>query len=71
MKVLQTSGQDDVNPDDTKTSYLINDRLSLNLPLTEEIPADLAEINRAWSELPEAIRQAMLAMVRATTKTNG
>jgi hypothetical protein len=66
MKVLQTSGQDDVNPDDAKTSHLINDSLSLNLPLREEIPADLAEIVDAWAELDEPIKAAMLAMVRAT-----
>jgi hypothetical protein len=68
MKVLQTSGQDDVNPDDAKTSHLINDRLSLNLPLREEIPADLRFIVDAWAELSEAIQQAMLAMVQATVK---
>jgi hypothetical protein len=68
MKVLQTSGQDDVNLDDAKTSCLINDRLSLNLPLREQIPADLAEIVDAWTDLPEAIKAAVLAMVRATVK---
>ena len=61
-------GQDDVNPDDAKTSHLINDRLSLNLPLREEILADLRFIVDAWAELSEAIQQAMLAMVQATVK---
>ena len=68
MKVLQTSGQDDVNPDDAKTSHLINDRLSLSLPLREEIPADLAEIVDAWDGLDQPIKAAMLAIVRATVK---
>jgi hypothetical protein len=68
MKVLQTSGQDDVNLDDAKTSCLINGRLSLNLPLREQIPADLAEIMDAWTELPDAIKAAMRAMVRASVK---
>jgi hypothetical protein len=36
------------------------------LPLREEIPDDLRFIVDAWTELPEAIQQAMLAMVRAT-----
>jgi hypothetical protein len=68
MKGLQTSGQNDLNPDDAKTSHLINDRLSLNLPLREKIPADLAEIVDAWTDLPDAIKAGVLAMVRATGK---
>jgi hypothetical protein len=32
------------------------------------LPADLAEIVHAWNELPEAIRAAMLAVVRASKK---
>ena len=65
---MQTSGQDDVNPDHTKTSHLISDCLSLNLPLRKEIPADLAEIVDAWGDLPEAVKAAVLALVRATVK---
>jgi hypothetical protein len=71
MKVLQTSGNDDVSFDDAKTSHLINERLSINLPLREKIPADLAEIVDAWTELDEPIKAAMLAMVRATAMGAG
>jgi hypothetical protein len=68
MKVLQTSGRHDVSADKLNTSRLITNRPSLNLPLMKEIPADLAEINRAWVELPDAIKAGVLAMVRATLK---
>jgi hypothetical protein len=68
MKGLQISGQDDVSPDDVKTSHLINERLFLSLRLREEIPADVAEIVDAWVDLDEPIKAAMLAMVKATKK---
>jgi hypothetical protein len=34
----------------------------------EQLPADLRFIVDAWADLPEAIKAAMLAMVRATAK---
>ena len=38
------------------------------IPDNSKTDADLAEIVHAWDELPEAIRAAMLAMVRATAR---
>jgi hypothetical protein len=68
MKVLQTSGRHDVSTNELSTSHLITNHSSLDLPLREEIPADLGEIMDAWAELPDAIKAGVLAMVRATKK---
>jgi hypothetical protein len=68
MKVLQTSGRHDVSTDKLSTSRLITNHPSLNLPLREEIPADLGEIVDAWTELPDAIKAGVLAVVKATKK---
>jgi hypothetical protein len=34
----------------------------------EQLPADLRFIMDAWTEMPEAIKAGVLAMVRATVK---
>ena len=68
MKVLQTSSRHAATRYDTKGSLSINDRLSLSLPLTEEISAELIEIMDAWAWLPESLRANILAMVRDAPK---
>jgi hypothetical protein len=64
MKVLQTSGQRDVSIDEARSSILIKDRLSPNLPHGSEIPPGLADVIQAWGQLPEAIRAGIVAMVK-------
>jgi hypothetical protein len=68
MKVLQTSGRLDVKPSGENTSHFINERFSQPVPYKSPLPPDLAAVIEAWDRLPEAIRAAMLAMVRATAK---
>ena len=68
MKVLQTSGRSDVKIYNTRSSILMNERLSLNLPFEGEIPSDLAAIVNGWDRLPDTIKAEILAMVDVALK---
>jgi hypothetical protein len=67
-KVLQTSGRSDVKIYNTRSSYLINERLSLNLPFEPDFPPDLAAVINAWDRLPDTIKAGILAMVKVAVK---
>jgi hypothetical protein len=66
MKVLQTSGRHDASLDGIGSSCQVSDRSSLNLPFGDEIAADLAEIVDVWPQLPEALKSAVLEILRAS-----
>ena len=68
MKVLQTSGRQDVKIYNTRSSCLINERLALNLPFERDFPPDLAAVIKAWDRLPDPIKAGILAMVKVAIK---
>jgi hypothetical protein len=69
MKVLQTSGRSDVKIYNTRSSSLISERISLDLPFEGEIPSDLTAVVNGWDRLPETIRAGILAMVKDALKS--
>ena len=70
MKVLQTSGPRDVKPSGENTSHSISERFSQPVPYNGPPPSDLAAVIEAWDQLPEAIRQGIVVMVRASKKSS-
>ncbi|MDX2037726.1 MAG: hypothetical protein SFX72_13830 [Isosphaeraceae bacterium] len=45
---------------------------ALHLPYgLENLPSDLARVVSAWSDLPEALRSGILAMVAAASNPSG
>jgi hypothetical protein len=64
--VFKTVATVDGKTEPAKGLQRIDDRLSLSQPYGAlDLPPDLAAVVEAWPELPEAIRAAILAMVRA------
>ena len=58
------------NPDKTKTCETTKEQLTPKTQKqgkndTQNLPADLAEIIAVWPQLPEAIRSAIVAIVRS------
>jgi hypothetical protein len=74
--VLKAGALPDATPRRAKVNPLISGRKSLSLPdgRTEpppEMPPDLAAVVAAWPALPEAIRAAILALVRSAAPSEG
>jgi site-specific recombinase XerC len=63
---LQSAGTAAVSPDDATAKPSISEAASLSLPYeAAKLPPDLASVVDAWALMPEAIRAAILAMIRA------
>lgn len=68
---LGNRAQDDGSDCSQGSCDELADCVALCVALLEKKSADLAIIVRTWNDLPEAIRQGILAMVTAAGRSSG